>query len=109
MIRGGVRRSIKVYFGIVESQKRGSLHLYLLIWLDHNMKPSDFEENIQDVNFRERLRAYFEDTIQEDLDDFQEKHAFENLNSTKLSSPNIYMKNAGNAQTFFQIRRHISG
>ena len=86
MISGGVLGPIKAYFGTIESQGRGSLHLHLLIWLDHDMKPTDLQENIQDVNFREKLKAYLEDIIKEDLDDFKEKHVFENLNSINLFS-----------------------
>ncbi|CAF4499574.1 unnamed protein product [Rotaria sp. Silwood2] len=97
MIIGGVLGSVKAYFGTVESQGRGSLHLHLLIWLDHDMKPADMKEKIQDVNFREKLKAYLEDIIKEDLDDFKEKHAFEYSNvptsfntPTRLSQDNIY-------------------
>ena len=79
MISGGVLGPIKAYFGTVESQGRGSLHLHLLIWLDHDMKPADLKDNIQDLNFREKLKAYLEDIIKEDLDEFKEKHASEIL------------------------------
>ncbi|CAF1690830.1 unnamed protein product, partial [Adineta ricciae] len=40
MIIGGVLGPVKAYLGTVESQGRGSLHLYLLIWLDINIKPT---------------------------------------------------------------------
>ncbi|CAF4923374.1 unnamed protein product, partial [Rotaria sp. Silwood2] len=66
-------------------------------WLDHDMKPADMKEKIQDVNFREKLKAYLEDIIKEDLDDFKEKHAFEYSNvprsfdtPPRLSQDNIY-------------------
>ncbi|CAF4232257.1 unnamed protein product, partial [Rotaria sp. Silwood2] len=97
MIIGGVLGSIKAYFGTVESQGRSSLHLHLLIWLDHDMKPADMKEKIQDVNFCEKLKAYLEDIIKEDLDDFKDKHAIEDSNvprsfntPTRLSQDNIY-------------------
>ena len=80
MIVGGVLGPVKAYFGTVESQGRGSLHLHLLIWLDHNMKPADMKEKIQDASFREKLKAYLEDIIKEDLDDFKEKHIFQSSN-----------------------------
>ena len=79
MISGGILGPIKAYFGTVESQGRGSLHLHLLIWLDHDMRPADLKDNIQDDNFREKLKAYLEDIIKEDLDDFKEKQLFEVL------------------------------
>jgi hypothetical protein len=77
MILGGVLGPIKAYFGTVESQGRGSLHLHLLIWIDHDMKPADMKEKIQNSGFREKLQAYLEDIIKEDLDEFKDKHVIE--------------------------------
>ncbi|CAF1372877.1 unnamed protein product, partial [Rotaria sordida] len=79
MIVDGVLGPIKAYFGTVESQGRGSLHLHILIWLDHDLKPADMKEKIQNAGFREKLKAYLEDIIKEDLDEFKDKHIFENL------------------------------
>lgn len=90
MISGGILGPIKAYFGTVESQGRGSLHLHLLIWLDHDMRPADLKENIQDNHFREKLKAYLEDIIKEDLDDFKEKQSFQGLNSTNISHSKFY-------------------
>ncbi|CAF1362719.1 unnamed protein product [Rotaria sp. Silwood1] len=84
MIIDGVLGPIKAYFGTAESQGRGSLHLHLLIWLGHDMKLADMEERIQDANFRDKLKAYLEDIIKEDLDDFKDKHAFEDSNGTDV-------------------------
>ncbi|CAF1123482.1 unnamed protein product [Rotaria sp. Silwood1] len=97
MIIGGVLGPAKAYFGTVESQGRGSLHLHLLIWLDHDMKPADMKQKIQNADFREKLKAYLEDIIKEDLDEFKDKQVFENLNvprsfdtPPRLSQDNIY-------------------
>ncbi|CAF4200105.1 unnamed protein product [Rotaria sp. Silwood2] len=84
MIVGGVLGPIKAYFGTVENQGRGSLHLHLLIWLDHEFKPSDLKEKIQNADFREKLKAYLEDIIKEDLDEFKGKRTVENPDSTKI-------------------------
>ena len=62
MIVGAVLGPVKAYFGTFESQGRGSLHLHLLIWLDHGMKRSDMKNKVQDPIFREKLKAYLEDT-----------------------------------------------
>ena len=59
---------VKAYFGTVESQGRGSLHLHMLIWLDHQYSPAQLRENIKDERFRNNLRDYLEDIISEDLD-----------------------------------------
>ncbi|CAF4828203.1 unnamed protein product [Rotaria sp. Silwood1] len=97
MIMGGVLGPVKAYFGTVESQGRGSLHLHLLIWLDHDMKPADMKEKIQDATFRNKLKAYLEDIIKDDLDDFKDKQVIESSNgpeslntSAQLSQNNIY-------------------
>ncbi|CAF3822952.1 unnamed protein product [Rotaria sp. Silwood1] len=97
MISDGVLGPIKAYFGTVESQGRGSFHLHLLIWLDYDMKPADMKQKIQNADFREKLKAYLEDIIKEDLDDFKENHVFECSNvprsfntPTRLSQDNIY-------------------
>ncbi|CAM4983035.1 unnamed protein product [Rotaria socialis] len=79
MIVGGVLEPIKDYFGTVENQGRGSLHLHLLIWLDHDMKPVDMKKNIRNTDFREKLKAYLEDIIKEDLDQFKDEYVFENF------------------------------
>jgi Helitron helicase-like domain at N-terminus len=85
MVAGGVLGPTKAYFGTVESQGRGSLHLHLLIWLDHNMKPADLKLKIQNSDFREKLKAYLEDIIKEDLDEFKDKHVLEYLDGMKTN------------------------
>ncbi|CAF1369206.1 unnamed protein product [Adineta steineri] len=69
MILGeGVLGPVKAYYGTVENQGRGSLHLHMLIWLDHKYTPSQLRKNIKDEQFRNNLRDYLEDIISEDLD-----------------------------------------
>ncbi|CAF1583537.1 unnamed protein product, partial [Adineta steineri] len=62
---------------------QGSLHLHLLIWLDHDLKPVDIKQKIQDPSFRKSLIAYLEDIIKEDLDEFKDKYVFENLDGIR--------------------------
>ncbi|CAF3385678.1 unnamed protein product, partial [Rotaria socialis] len=97
MIVGGVLGPVKAYFGTVENQGRGSLHLHLLIWLDHDFKPSDLKEKIQNVDFREKLKEYLEDIIKEDLDKFKGNRTFANpdilgvcVTPSRLSHDDIY-------------------
>ena len=58
---------VKAYFGTVESQGRSSLHLRMLIWLDHNYTPTQLREEIKDEKFRNNLKDYLEDIISEDI------------------------------------------
>ncbi|CAF0864592.1 unnamed protein product, partial [Didymodactylos carnosus] len=71
LVKGDVLGPIKAHYGTVETQGRGSLHLHVLLWLDHNMTPSQLKENIKDPKFKERLIEYLEDVIKEDLDQFR--------------------------------------
>ena len=71
LIQGGVVGPVKAHFGTVESQGRGSLHLHLLIWLNHEFTPAQLKEKIQDEDFRQKLLDYLEAIIKEDLDQFR--------------------------------------
>ena len=70
MVEKGVLGPTKAYFGTVENQGRGSLHLHILIWLDHELTPSQLKESIKDESFRKGLLDYLEDIIKEDLSIF---------------------------------------
>jgi hypothetical protein len=67
MVGKGVFGPTKAYFGTVENQGRGSLHLHIIIWLDPKLPPSQFKESIKDESFRKGLLNYLEDIIKEDL------------------------------------------
>ena len=71
LVLGGVLGPTKAYFGTVENQGRGSLHLHLLIWLNHEFTPAQLKEKIQNEDFRENLLKYLEDIVKEDLDLFR--------------------------------------
>jgi hypothetical protein len=71
LVLGGVLGPVKAYFGTVESQGRGSLHLHLLVWLKHEFTPAQLKEQIQSKDFREKLLQYLEDIVKEDLDAFR--------------------------------------
>lgn len=71
MVEKGVLGPIKAYFGTVENQGRGSLHLHILLWIDHDLKPIQLKELIQDEQFRNGLLSYLEDIIKQDLSNFE--------------------------------------
>lgn len=70
MVEKGVLGPIKAYFGTVENQGRGSLHLHILMWLDHALTPSQLKESVQNEEFRNGLLSYLEDIIKQDLSNF---------------------------------------
>ena len=85
LVLGGVLGPAQAYFGTVENQGRGSLHLHLLVWLRHDFTPAQLKEKIQDEDFRQNLLRYLEDIIKEDLDQFRGDYfsALPLYNSTK--------------------------
>lgn len=54
----GVFGRVKSYFGTVESQGRGSLHLHLLVWLENAPPPDEMERLLKTEEFREKVRKY---------------------------------------------------
>lgn len=88
LIMGGILGPTDSYFGTVESQGRGSLHLHMLIWLAHKLKPLDINALIHDPEFRRNLLSYLEDIIKESLDDYKEL----NLNNQNNNGSEILTK-----------------
>lgn len=70
MVEKGVLGPIKAYFGTVENQGRGSLHLHILLWIDHDLTPVQLKELVRDEEFRNGLLSYLEDIIKQDLSNF---------------------------------------
>ncbi|CAF1598300.1 unnamed protein product [Adineta ricciae] len=70
LVEQGVLGPIKAYFGTVENQGRGSLHLHILMWLDHDLTPAQLKESVKNEEFRNGLISYLEDIIKQDLSNF---------------------------------------
>lgn len=70
LIMGGVLGPMDSYFGPVESQGRGSLHVHMLLWLSHKLKPKDMMEKISDPEFRVNLIKYLEDIVKETISEY---------------------------------------
>lgn len=54
----GVFGRVAAYFGTVESQGRGTLHLHLLVWLKHVPSPEEITVLLKTEVFRNRVIAY---------------------------------------------------
>ncbi|KAI0076309.1 hypothetical protein K474DRAFT_1598157 [Panus rudis PR-1116 ss-1] len=54
----GVFGYIRAYFGTVECQGRGTLHLHILLWLEDAPTPDEMRELLRQPEFREKLRMY---------------------------------------------------
>lgn len=54
----GILGRVAAYFGTVESQGRGTLHLHLLIWLKHAPTSDEISELLKSEEFRARIIVY---------------------------------------------------
>ena len=68
----GILGSIACYFGVVEAQGRGSLHLHMLMWLVGTPDCDQMAELLQSADFREKIRQYIRLNIRAHLDDLNE-------------------------------------
>jgi hypothetical protein len=67
----GLFGDVKAYFGMVETQGRGTLHLHILIWLNHCPPNSTAIERVlqgpDGDKFRERVISYTRSIVSNDL------------------------------------------
>jgi hypothetical protein len=54
----GALGHISAYFGTVESQGRGTLHLHLLVWLENTPSPDEMSELLKTQRFRNQIISY---------------------------------------------------
>ena len=59
----GILGHVSAYFGIVESQGCGSLHLHILIWLKGAPSSEEMHKLFQSTKFREWVREYIRANI----------------------------------------------
>lgn len=59
----GILGEISGYFGVVETQGRGTLHLHMLIWLKGSPSGGEFGDLLKTESFRERVKAYIRENI----------------------------------------------
>ncbi|KAG8700967.1 hypothetical protein FRC09_005642 [Ceratobasidium sp. 395] len=56
--RNGVLGRVKAYFGTVECQGRGTLHLHMLLWLHNVPPPRRLKELLRTPEFQSKVSAY---------------------------------------------------
>ena len=59
----GVLGLIDSYFGMVEAQGRGNLHIHLLLWIANTPDANDMKTLLATPEFRSRLEYYIKNTI----------------------------------------------
>jgi len=62
---GGIFGHASAYFGCIEEQGTGTLHIHMLVWLMGFKAISDLESELKDEMFAQRLVTYLETTIKQ--------------------------------------------
>jgi hypothetical protein len=69
----GILGRISAYFGVVEAQGRGTLHLHMLIWFCNTPNMYELHELMRTEEFRNRLRDFIKRNIRAHLDNLDEE------------------------------------
>ena len=64
----GIIGLIDAYYGCVETQDRGSLHLHFLIWVTHGLSPNEYYDKLKIINFKNKLISFLNNIIHCDFD-----------------------------------------
>jgi hypothetical protein len=75
----GIFGRVTAYFGVIESQGRGSLHLHMLVWLK-NSPPSDEMENLlKQEGFRHRVTDFIKSNLRAYLPGLESAESIKNI------------------------------
>lgn len=83
--RMGIFGYVNGYFGVVEAQGRGSLHVHMLLWLKHAPNADEMLELLGQPRFREKVVAYIDHNIRTHLDGFDEEFISKNEREPHIS------------------------
>jgi hypothetical protein len=65
----GIFGPVTTYYGMVESQNRGTLHIHMLLWLKNAPSPDALYNQLEsDSQFKDRLFQYLDSIIHQDTD-----------------------------------------
>ncbi|KAF8830527.1 hypothetical protein HHX47_DHR2001129 [Lentinula edodes] len=66
--RKGIFGEVSVYYGVVEAQGRGSLHIHLLLWLEKGLSPKDIKQKCDsDPVWLRKLLQWYDDVFSQNL------------------------------------------
>ncbi len=60
----GIFGEVAAYFGTVEAQGQGTLHLHMLVWLKNTPTTDELEQLFQLETFRSKMRAFIQANVQ---------------------------------------------
>jgi hypothetical protein len=75
----GVLGKLAAYFGTVESQGRGTLHLHLLVWLQNTPTSVEINHLLDTPEYRQRVTAYIKENIRAYLPGLESKESIDSM------------------------------
>ena len=105
-IRKGVFGRVRAYYGTVECQGRGALHLHILIWLEGSHTTERVKELLKTEEFRERVRRYIEQNVRAHHPDIR---SIEDLKEVQSNSEIAYERppNPESAQYWQEVEEMV--
>ncbi|CAF0979608.1 unnamed protein product [Brachionus calyciflorus] len=94
----GIFGKLNGYYGMVEAQARGSLHIHFLIWLTDSVNPDEFEKIINDKLKMDELINYISRHVKCNLSDLKPNWKAESNTTKETSKKNILQ--AQSTETF---------
>jgi Helitron helicase-like domain at N-terminus len=70
----GIFGLVSAYFGVIEVQGRGSLHVHMLLWLKNAPNADEMLELLGEEGFRKKVATYIDHVIHGHLDGFDERY-----------------------------------
>ncbi|KIJ13524.1 hypothetical protein PAXINDRAFT_13640 [Paxillus involutus ATCC 200175] len=77
--RPGIFGHVSAYFGLVESQGRGSLHLHLLLWLHNALAMEEIERLLKEDEFCQCVKAFINANIRAYLPGFNSAESIKEI------------------------------
>ena len=62
------------YFGVIEAQGRGLLHVHMLVWLKNAPNSDEMLELLMQSQFRDKIAEYINHNIRTYLEGFDEEY-----------------------------------
>ena len=81
----GIFGLVNGYFGVVEAQGRGSLHVHFLMWLKNAPNADEMLELLSQSDFREKIALYINHNIRTHLEGFDEEYVKNNQRERHVS------------------------
>lgn len=69
----GLLGKLNVYYAIIETQNRGSLHLHCLLWIEDFFNPKQYKQLLKSSLFRDKLQEYIDSIVLCDYDNLKEE------------------------------------